>query len=285
MKETGMAFSSLTRRRFLRNSTLAAGTALGTGILLDACGTSSPSTSGGPTTVTLIAPGDQPTGWQPVLNAVNKKLQAEKNLTLAVQWIGWTNYGNETLLKYTAGEHFDGSIDATWLHITQLIADKALLPLDSYLSSGKYPNLQATISQQVLTANQFFGKTYGIPQVNTAGALLGFMTRKDLADKYGITIQTYEDFERYLYAVKQHESSMIPFGLDNGYVSNTFQLFNRTWWHQQPYPAVLLSGNTITPPLASCPWKILMPRSNRSGNCLASRTTCGRCASIIRMVC
>ena len=127
------------------------------------------------------------------------------------------------------------------------------MPLDSYLSSGKYPNLQATISQQVWSSNMFFGKTYGIPQVNTAGGLSGMMTRKDLADKYRITIQTYEDFERYLYAVKQHESGMIPFGLDNGYVNNTFQFFNRTWWHQQPYPAVLLSGNTATAPYGFIP--------------------------------
>ena len=252
MKETTFALPSMTRRRFLSNSALAAGTALGAGALLAACG-STTSTTGGATQVLLLAPGDQPTGWETVLSAVNQKLQAEKNLTLRVQWIGWTNYGNQTLLKYTSGEHFDASIDATWLHINQLIADKALLPLDRYLSSGKYPNLQATISPQVLSANTFSGKTYGIPEVNTAGSLLGMMTRKDLADKYGITISTYEDFERYLYAVKQHESSIIPFGLDNGYVNNTPQLFNRTWWHQQPYPAVLLSGNTITAPYGFIP--------------------------------
>lgn len=251
MKETSIVSQLMTRRRFLNNSALAAGTALGAGVLLDACGSSS--SSGDPTTVLLLAPGDQPTGWATVLQAVNKKLQAEKNLTLSIQWIGWTNYGNQTLLKYTSGEHFDASIDATWLHITRLIANKALLPLDSYLSSGKYPNLQATISKQVWAGNTFFGKTYGIPQVNTAGALLGMMVRKDLADKYGITIQTYEDFERYLYAVKQHESNMIPFGLDNGYANNTPQLFNRTWWHQQPYPAVLLSGGTITAPYGFVP--------------------------------
>lgn len=128
-----------------------------------------------------------------------------------------------------------------------------MLPLDSYLSSGKYPNLQARIAQQVWAGNKFFGKTYGIPQVNTAGSLLGMMVRKDLADKYGFTINSYEDFERYLYAVKQHESGMIPFGLDNGYVNNTPQLFNRTWWHQQPYPAVLLSGNTVTAPYGFVP--------------------------------
>jgi putative aldouronate transport system substrate-binding protein len=252
MKETTVAVPPLTRRRFLRNSALAAGTALGAGTLLAACA-SPTSTTEGSTRVVMLAPGDQPTGWQTVLNAVNTKLRAEKNLTLQVQWIGWTNYGNQTLLKYTSGEHFDASLDATWLHITQLIADNALLPLDSYLSSGKYPHLQATISPQVLSANTFFGKTYGIPQVNTAGSLLGFMTRKDLADKYGITISTYEDFERYLYAVKQHERGMIPFGLDNGYVNNTPQLFNRTWWQQQPYPAVLLSGNTITAPYGFIP--------------------------------
>ena len=250
MKETTFALPSLTRRRFLSNSALAAGTALGAGALLAACG-STTSTTGGLTQVLMLAPGDQPTGWETVLSAVNKKLQAEKNLTLQIQWIGWTNYGNETLLKYTSGEHFDASIDATWLHITQLIADKALLPLDSYINSGKYPNLQATISQQVWSSNMFSGKTYGIPEVNAAGGVLGMMTRKDLADKYGITISTYEDFERYLYAVKQHESGMIPFGLDNGYVTSAPQLFNRTWWHQQPYPAVSLSG--FLPPYGFIP--------------------------------
>ena len=63
------------------------------------------------------------------------------------------------------------------------------------------------------------------------------MIRDDLAQKYGMTnIATYDDFERYLYAVKQHESNMIPFGLDNGYIANTVTgqptaLFNADSWN------------------------------------------------------
>jgi putative aldouronate transport system substrate-binding protein len=232
----------MTRRRFLSTSAMVAGTTLGGSALLAACGGPTSGSPSAPTQLQLIIPGDAPTGLSSVVDAVNKKLLAEKNITIKIQFIGWTNYGNQTLLKYTSGERFDASLDAPWLHINQLIASKAILPLDDYLKSGKYPNLKASIPQQIWDHNTFYGKIYGIPQPNAVSTMqFGFMTRKDLADKYGITIQTFDDFERYLYAVKQHEKGIIPYGMDNGYVTSAPSMFNRLTWQSLPPSQVFLS--------------------------------------------
>lgn len=224
--------------------TVLGGTAL---MLAAACGRSK-SSGGGSSTLTFLEPGDEPVGWSSVLQAVNKKLHKDKGLTLKIQWIGWSNYSETELLKFTSGEHFAGADEATWLHITKLAQDKAIDPVERKLASDKYPNLAKTINPKTIRANTFDGHLWGIPQVNNASIELGFVIRSDLAAKYGIPdVESYDDFEKFLYAVKQHESSMIPYGMDNGYVNNAIALFNADGWRRQsPYLSVgLPSGGTV----------------------------------------
>lgn len=235
---------TLSRRRFLANSAFTAVSAALGSSLLASC-----SNSGSGAELVFLVPGDQPAGWSKVLAAVNKKLEEEKGITFKFEWIGWSNYADTSLLKYTSGEKFAGSIDAGWLHLGQLADDGALIPLDDQIASGDYPNLTKTIHEKTIESSKIRGKLWGVPQVNNASISNGFTIRRDLADKHGIgQIASYDDFERYLYAVKQHEKSVIPYGLDNGYVNNAIGwsgpgLFNQAAW-EAPNEYVVFSMGT-----------------------------------------
>jgi putative aldouronate transport system substrate-binding protein len=228
--------TDLSRRSFLKSSaTLGALGAAAATFGLSSC--TSSSSSSGSDTLKLILPSDVPAGWDNVLGAINKKLKADRGFTLSTQYIAWTNYANQLLLKFTSGDHFDATDEARWLHLDQLVTNKTLTPLNSYFESNKYPNLAKTVSPVVRKYSQYGDKLYTIPQVNYASAISGFVIREDLATKYGMaSIATYDDFERYLYAVKQHEKNMIPFGLDNGNIAQSVSpqptaLFNAESWN------------------------------------------------------
>lgn len=195
------------------------------------------------THMTFILPGDVPSRWDDVLAAVNEKLKADLDLTFDIQWTGWANYADNVLLKFTAAEEFSGALEAGWLHMARLAEDEAIYPIDDLLTEANYPNLVKTIDQRTIDTSKFFGKLWGVPQVNAAAALMGFMVRTDLGDPG----QSYADFEKYLYDVKAANSSVIPYGLDTGYVNETYQTFDEAKWNGEdthlnstPFPAPLL---------------------------------------------
>lgn len=204
---------------------------------LAACTPGGGGTSSGSTKNLIgLLPGNQPAGWDAVSAELNKRLEADLGLTFDPEFIDWSNYFTQELLKFTAGEKFDTALEARWLHLDQLISDGALADLSGEWSSGKYPDLTATIDERHIQFAKTGEKLFAIPQVNTAGIVNGFVVRQDLVEKYGIgQIDTFQDLEKYFYDVKQNESGMIPYGLDNGYVNNTviaqpIALFNEQSW-------------------------------------------------------
>lgn len=163
-----------------------------------------------------IFPGDKPSGMDEVLSAVNEKLQADGlGISLSISWIPWSDYGNTVLLKATSGENFDMFLDAPWLHIDKMITDEQIIPLDEWVNDS--PNLLASIPQQMWEANKFKDKIYGIPMGLAQGYYSGFIVRKDLREKYGLPpIQTWDDFEAFLYAVKKNEQEIRPIAINGG---------------------------------------------------------------------
>lgn len=234
-----------------RRQLLAAGGGLSIAALLGAaaCGDSSESESGG--TLTLLLPGDAPVGWEAVLAEVNKKLKADLGFTIAPQFIAWTNYGNQALLKFTAGESFDTALQARWLNMTQLVASKSVIAVDDLLAGGKYPNLAATLDAKLIEQNKWSGKLYGIPQVNSAARLHHFNLRQDLAEKLGISeIADFQTLEKYWYDIKQKEKSVMPVGVSSNMpdllVANTpIGWLNPYSWENPNQSAQAFSGNSI----------------------------------------
>lgn len=236
--------TAFNRRALLSGATL---TAAGlTGAMLTGC--QDKGSSGGKTKgahLTFIAPGDVPPQWDRVLAAVNAKLGTDLGMSLEVQWIGWSNYLQAELLKYTSGEKFTASIEADWAHLPKLAGDGALFDLDDVWAKAEstHPNLYKTINPRTIETSRKNGKLWGIPQVNNATSLIGFMIRQDLADG---EVTDFAGFERFLYGVKEKKTSVIPYGMDNGYINSALTMFDDTFWSPNPeYMTVPVSNIPI----------------------------------------
>ncbi|MFF9563894.1 ABC transporter substrate-binding protein [Leifsonia sp. NPDC014704] len=232
-----MSTSTLNRRGFLA---LTGAAGIGIGLGLAGCtpaGSSSGSLSG---TSLAILPSTAPSSWNTVLAQANKQLQKDHGFTLNTQFINWQNYGQQALLKFTAGAKFDTALQALWLNMAQLQQSHSLADLTNEID--KWPNLKKQLSSQLIESNKWSGKLWGIPQVNSAARLQHFSIRKDLADKLGFSdIQDYDTLEKYFYDVKQKEVGVTPFGVAS---NQTFELvlgtpsglFNQHSW-QNPTEA------------------------------------------------
>ncbi|RXZ67142.1 ABC transporter substrate-binding protein [Agromyces albus] len=193
--------AGLSRRGFLAGAGAAAAA-----IALAAC-TPGGGGGGARSAYGLLLPGDVPPQWDRIRDAVNKKLKADLGFEFKPEFINWKDYGSQSLLKFTAGEKFETALSARWLNIAQLIESKALVPLDSAINSGDYPNLTATIDKSAFDANRWTdGEIYGIPAVNSAARIHHHVARGDLVEKYaGGSITTFEQLEKFWYDVVQKE--------------------------------------------------------------------------------
>ncbi|WP_309108808.1 DUF3502 domain-containing protein [Arthrobacter sp.] len=233
---------AVSRRGFLG---LAGG--LGVAAALAGCGTSG-SSSGGPVsgTSTAVLPSTAPTSWNAVLAKVNSKLKTDLGFELDAQFINWSNYQQQSLLKFTAGEKFDSALQALWLNMAQLQQSGSLADLTSEIP--KYKNLSATLPTKLLESNSWDGKLWGIPQVNSAARVQHFVIRQDLADTLGFsTITDFEQLERFFYAVKQKNDGTVAYGAasNSGYLHALpvpTGMFNASSWENPDTIARAFSG-------------------------------------------
>ena len=233
---------AVSRRGFLG---LAGG--LGVAAALAGCGTSG-SSSGGPVsgTSTAVLPSTAPATWSAVLAKVNGKLKSELGFELDAQFINWSNYQQQSLLKFTAGEKFDSALQALWLNMAQLQQSGSLADLTSEIP--KYKNLAATLPKKLLESNSWDGKLWGIPQVNSAARVQHFVIRQDLADTLGFaTIADFEQLEKFFYAVKQKNDGTVAYGAasNSGYLHALpvpTGMFNASSWEHPDTIARAFSG-------------------------------------------
>jgi putative aldouronate transport system substrate-binding protein len=220
---------------------------LGVAAALAGCGTSG-SSSGGPVsgTSTAVLPSTAPTSWNAVLAKVNGKLKTDLGFELDAQFINWSNYQQQSLLKFTAGEKFDSALQALWLNMAQLQQSGSLADLTSEIP--KYKNLSAALPKKLLESNSWDGKLWGIPQVNSAARVQHFVIRQDLADTLGFsTITDFEQLERFFYAVKQKNDGTVAYGAasNSGYLHALpvpTGMFNATSWENPDTIARAFSG-------------------------------------------
>jgi putative aldouronate transport system substrate-binding protein len=243
----------ISRRSLLAGS---GGLSIGAMLALSGCSAddSSNSTSSGEEftgTLTFLLPGNVPTGWDPVKEAVNKKLKTDLGFTIDPQFISWADYGTQALLRFTSGANFDTALQARWLNMAQLVTDKALVDLTDMVGSGDYSNLKNTIDPKLLEANKWGDALYGIPQVNGAARLHHFSIRQDLAEQYGMgEITDFEGLERYWYTIKQKNPDVIPVLLNTGSGRNTVfgpvtPLFNAYSWDNADTPGWNFTGDSL----------------------------------------
>lgn len=234
--------------RFSRRGFLGLTGGIGAAMALAACGTAGPQGGGSlkGTTSKAILPSSAPGNWKEVLQKVNAKLEGDLGFNLDVQFVNWSNYQQQALLKFTAGENFDTALQALWLNMAQLQQSGSLVDLSKEIP--KYKNLSAALPEKLIKSNTWDGHLWGIPQVNSAARVQHFAIRQDLADQYGFSnIEDYDQLERFFYAVKEKGGGTVPFGAS---ASNTnllavpgpTALFNAASWEDPSAFSVGFSG-------------------------------------------
>src|SRR6185312_905442 len=200
------------------------------------------------TSVSLL-PSQAPTNWKTVLGKANAKMQDELGFTFDPQFINWSNYAQQSLLKFTAGAKFDTALQALWLNMAQLQQSNALADLTGQID--KWPNIKRQIAPKLIEANTWAGKLWGIPQVNSAGRIQHFGIRQDLADKYGFSeIQDFDTLERFFYMIKQKEPGVTPYAVSStsgwqNVVPTPTGMFNQQSWEKPYTMQYLLAGSGL----------------------------------------
>ncbi len=170
-----------------------------------------------PYEITFVHPGDPVNDLDVVLEEFYARTKDTLNVTLNFIYAGWDDIGQKVSLKISTGEKLDSAFLAQWTapSIQEAAVNDQLLNLDKYFNNDAYPGLKAAFSEEFLSTNKFLGSdgeyhVYGIPFSNAYSAGGYMYYRKDLADKYGITIDGPEDLETFYDAVLANDKGMIP---------------------------------------------------------------------------
>ena len=155
--------------------------------------------------ITIHVAGDEPAAQAEVLSLIDKEL----SIDLKVIYTPWSDYMTKLNLGLTAGEDFD--IFLNFYGDMVRMAGKGQLSELNALLDQYGPDLKASIPQGEFDGLTINGKIYGVPSLWARVASGTYFIRKDLREKYGLPeIDTLQDFEAYLAAVKKNEPDMIP---------------------------------------------------------------------------
>ncbi len=163
--------------------------------------------------VSMYIVNDEPSDYGTMLAELNKKLKADLNCTLKVNFIGWSDYQTRYPLLLSSGEPIDLIYAATWIDFYALAQKGAFMPLEDLLpkycaeswpQADDMTKIQATVN----------GHIYAFPNGKEDYSAYGLSVRGDLMDKYKIPpIKTFEDYGNFLKIIKENEPDMQPTNL------------------------------------------------------------------------
>lgn len=170
------------------------------------------------TTIRLLMPGNEPTGWDRILTEYEQTGAQETGVMLDVEWVPLSDYNDKLDISMIGAENYDLVFDAPHKKIRTFASGGIYMPLEDLISSGKYPHLQAAFSDELINYNLYNSHCYGLPIMHAySSGISCIYYRKDLAKKYGIgnegQINSYTDFETFLNAVKTNEEDLVPLGI------------------------------------------------------------------------
>ena len=175
--------------------------------------------------------------YDQVLAAFNKKLKADLNATVTVNWIGWGDFTTKYPLVLASGEPVDMIYAATWTNFYQNAQKGAYLALEK-LAPTYAPKSLASYSADWLGQATVNGHLYAFPANFSQVGIMGYIVRGDLMKKYNIPdIKTIDDYGVYLDAIVKNEPTLVPSdfvgstdGLDGYFVRSIGHYRNITQW-------------------------------------------------------
>lgn len=151
------------------------------------------------------------------MDKVLEKFYADSGLDIKLNIVWNTGADHREKLPLLIGneEACDLVFDAYWMNLATMIKQDMYADLSSYFNNDEYPGLKAAFSESYLAqVTDEKGAIYAIPFTQAANDIQVIYYRKDLADKYGITVDSEENLEAFFKAVKENEPGMVaPFGV------------------------------------------------------------------------
>lgn len=175
---------------------------------------------------------------QDILAEINKKLKADINATLEVKYIDWGDIGTKYPLLFASGEQFDMSHASpnAVLPYSTIANQDAIVDITDMLDTYA-PTLKKEIPDSVWESVKVNGRIFGIPTLYSEFTPSGFVTRRDLAEKYGITeVNSIETMEAYMDAALK-EGQMVPLNGSSTLSMDLYRLFidtTGTWISEAP---------------------------------------------------
>jgi len=154
------------------------------------------------------------------MDKVLTKFYADSGLDtkLNIVWNTGADHREKMPLLIGNEEPCDLVFDAYWMNLATMIKQNMYADLSSYFNNDAYPGLKAAFSESYLAqVTEADGAIYAIPITQAPNDLQCIFYREDLAEKYGITINSLDDLEAYFKAVKENEKDMVaPFAIGGG---------------------------------------------------------------------
>lgn len=134
-----------------------------------------------------------------ILGKLNEKLKASINTTIEVKYIDWGDIATKYPLLWSSGEQFDMAYVSATANVpyATLVKQDALYDITDMVQ--KYaPTLNTELADK-WDSMKVDGKIYGVPNSYSEYTSYGFVTRKDLMDKYSVSsIGSIADMEKYM---------------------------------------------------------------------------------------
>lgn len=152
--------------------------------------------------------GSVPVGMPDVEAAINAITEPAIGVSVTLEPIDFANLASETTLMISSGEKLD-LIVSVGSGVSSLVNSNSIIPLDDlYAQYGS--DIKNTCDIAVQGGGFYNNVLYGIPNSYIQGESYGFLARKDILDKYGITIDpdklyNYAELEEIFATVKAGE--------------------------------------------------------------------------------
>jgi len=140
-------------------------------------------------------------------------------------------------LLYASGEVFDMAYAATWLNFPNLALQGAFMRLNE-LAPRYAPSVYGRQSRTAISQATFNGNLYGLPSLVATYSAYGPVYRTDLVPNWDGRMANFEDYERYLMAIRQADPNIEPYGVS---FSSGSELDDVWMYYQGLYP---ISGGT-----------------------------------------
>ncbi|WP_165452224.1 DUF3502 domain-containing protein [Paenibacillus thalictri] len=138
----------------------------------------------GDVTLKLVLPGETPPRYNEVMKALNEKLSASIHAALDIEYIPWSSYNNQLLVKMAAGEDYDFFYNGYWQNYSQILNRMGARDVTDLIERYA-PDLYKGLTPEYIHTNKYNGKLYGIPIPGPIEYPQGFNFRADIAEKYG----------------------------------------------------------------------------------------------------